>query len=1380
MKKFGENKIKMIGNALYATLFLFAFVLIGQNFVMLYNNDKSIEEIDVYEAQNNNTNSKPIPVNIAAETEVKGISIQSRTETGRVLGLNGCNWLPKDATGVTFQDTANQGWQANPDGDYNDPIIHQNPNLGGTSTRNVYFNPPKTFDEILVWDNECNGTCEPAPQNGQGTGKLYLNGALVYEKILPVMGDEDWDFIAPGGIVADRYEYTPATREGGVEDSGGYNFCVRPAPVAINGSCSTTLNSCNTGTLNDIADNDSTSPAKYLWNCDGSNGGTTANCSLDKAQCTGFNIYDNNNAWPNIISGSNVAGSKPTRNLSDTITIRGASNSTSRTDICWSADLLTTTEYLTDTSWKCENIGTNSGFVTKTLSEYINLIPSSAIKTKAQSNGLVFVTNIWDIPAGFCSTSPGYTGSRTHFPPGATRSGNGQPLSPRSDDHLCGSTSSSWCGRRVGINTATPIAGLCGGSAKTYLSTETAFTDSFCNAGTANPASPAFPAVGSSTTWTCNGSGGGANVSCTAIRNTSVVNGLCGGAAKTYLNTETAFTGSLCDAGTADPASPVFPAIGSSTTWTCNGLGGGTNLSCVALRNNTPSDGSCGLSHGKYFTSAPATDLCGTGTASGVTTTATGSWAWNCNGSDGGVNVSCTANLLVNVDAFSININYDEPKTIDFLDSKDYTFATNLIPEYIQSGAAYADTTENPNLNMDTNIGENPITSTQALCSGNSSCNIGPVNGTNRFGGATTCFTGDANMEKDIALGEPDNPITFWFEYEDKDNYLNPAPICRVNEFNSHKLALVPKGSYTATAIADNGDVLNRSTLYIEYNLSENKLETVATSAKGHDKVTITPIIKYDSQNKLRIAYKLKFGSNFPVGSYDLFSLVTSQINDPRKDYGGTLLYDNPIFPHSGKFNKVGEWTIDTIAPEVRQPYYSELGEDSFNINWGVRSNLELLDLNLGCYSNDLTRLTSAEASVLGYYNPLDFVAAFHSPLPGSFDNTFNTANRPECTPEGNTFLKNRVNTTLNTLQAMKSKHRIADPSEITNFVAKGRAVDKACNNIITSPIGTLPPTSENWISSEGGTFMSDTVSFDPQTSLFSKDHNLYCNYEGQASSNNQLLYSQVNDDILNLSTNSVFSTDNTVAPVERSLISAVAPDYSDTLDNELNRTSNTYFNVIEQKLNNYGLFNDVIIGDVSVDNVTDLFDCPDDKSCYIKIEGNLTINGSNGMDNKFGCTDKNMVLVTGNLTVIHNLTKSDPSMCCAFVVNGDIDFTKPISEAPKDETRFNSASEVDKQNWINTSQYDCGTGFFYSEGGDIIIQNDSTNYGIDVASENYADAFSLFGQLIARNGNIYQNRSNGLRNSLQPPVYIQQDSCIYKNFKAASEVFVNTRDITY
>jgi len=58
-----------------------------------------------------------------------------------------------------------------------------------------------------------------------------------------------------------------------------------------------------------------------------------------------------------------------------------------------------------------------------------------------------------------------------------------------------------------------------------------------------------------------------------------------------------------------------------------------------------PVNGVCGASNGMAFYSAPSTNLCGTGTPSGVT--GSGPWNWSCAGSNGGTNANCSASLKV-------------------------------------------------------------------------------------------------------------------------------------------------------------------------------------------------------------------------------------------------------------------------------------------------------------------------------------------------------------------------------------------------------------------------------------------------------------------------------------------------------------------------------------------------------------------------------------------------------------------------------------------------------------------------------------------------------------------------------------------------------------
>ena len=132
------------------------------------------------------------------------------------------------------------------------------------------------------------------------------------------------------------------------------------------------------------------------------------------------------------------------------------------------------------------------------------------------------------------------------------------------------------------------------------------------------------------------------------------VNGVCGTAnGKTYLDTDTTFgADTFCAAGASNPATPLFPAQGGTTIWSCDGLNGGVNAACSASRNSpTPVNGVCGTAHAKTYlfsdTGYGADTFCSAGTPNpnppafpapgfGVT--------WSCDGVNGGANMPCNAN----------------------------------------------------------------------------------------------------------------------------------------------------------------------------------------------------------------------------------------------------------------------------------------------------------------------------------------------------------------------------------------------------------------------------------------------------------------------------------------------------------------------------------------------------------------------------------------------------------------------------------------------------------------------------------------------------------------------------------------------------------------
>jgi len=156
-------------------------------------------------------------------------------------------------------------------------------------------------------------------------------------------------------------------------------------------------------------------------------------------------------------------------------------------------------------------------------------------------------------------------------------------ISAATNAHIgnCSSYPTKVCVSCVG----TPVNGVCGPAAKAYASNETFPQGAYCSAGTSNPATPANPPQGGSSTWTCQGQNGGTNATCTATRTAAIINGVCGLAAKNYTENETFPNGSLCLAGAPPMPAPTLPLTPtSSVTWICWGLDGGTNATCTALR----------------------------------------------------------------------------------------------------------------------------------------------------------------------------------------------------------------------------------------------------------------------------------------------------------------------------------------------------------------------------------------------------------------------------------------------------------------------------------------------------------------------------------------------------------------------------------------------------------------------------------------------------------------------------------------------------------------------------------------------------------------------------------------------------------------------------
>ncbi len=116
--------------------------------------------------------------------------------------------------------------------------------------------------------------------------------------------------------------------------------------------------------------------------------------------------------------------------------------------------------------------------------------------------------NVWPAGSTFCSSGTSFP-NNTSFPAvGSTRSWECLGVNG-------GSTSNCFAKRKISV-----INGVCGTRSTTYSSeiTEWPAGSTFCSSGISFPKNPYFPAVGSTRSWECKGSGGGLSQECTAGR----------------------------------------------------------------------------------------------------------------------------------------------------------------------------------------------------------------------------------------------------------------------------------------------------------------------------------------------------------------------------------------------------------------------------------------------------------------------------------------------------------------------------------------------------------------------------------------------------------------------------------------------------------------------------------------------------------------------------------------------------------------------------------------------------------------------------------------------------------------------------------------------
>jgi uncharacterized repeat protein (TIGR02543 family) len=218
------------------------------------------------------------------------------------------------------------------------------------------------------------------------------------------------------------------------------------------------------------------------------------------------------------------------------------------------------------------------------------------------------------------------------------------------------------------------VNGSCGTSGGQTLTS--APSSNLCSTGTASSVTTNT----GSFTWSCAGSNTGSDASCSATRAYTVTPSVGSGSGSISPSSAQAVAYNTATTFTATPSSGYI----TSMSGTCGGSLSGTTYTTDAITADCTViasfleivNGSCGSSGGQTLTSAPSSNLCAKGTASGVTTNA-GSFTWSCAGSNTGSDAGCSATraytVTPSVGAGSGSISPDSAQAVAYNTTTSFT-----------------------------------------------------------------------------------------------------------------------------------------------------------------------------------------------------------------------------------------------------------------------------------------------------------------------------------------------------------------------------------------------------------------------------------------------------------------------------------------------------------------------------------------------------------------------------------------------------------------------------------------------------------------------------------------------------------------------------------
>lgn len=445
---------------------------------------------------------------------------------------------------------------------------------------------------------------------------------------------------ASSGVSTNASTYTWSC--GGV-NGGSPTACSANRPGACGASNGTSTNTppssslCNIGSSSAVA----TNPSTYDWSC--TNGTGSASCSANRlvpftgtcgsshtqsyasAPATGLCAVGANSAvatnaatydW--ICNGGNGGGSNScyaNRSLPGSC---GSANGVTTPTAPWSnalplcsssAAAINGTNNGTTWGWTCP--GTNGGSAVSCSAPY------SYNGTCGSGAGVASVNAPWTTGVELCSSagaanSGANNGTNwTWVCPGQNGGSSPTCTAPVRTNGACGSANG-------GATTGAPAAaGLCSAGAASGVTTNASASTSGANAYS----------------WSCTGQSGGSVASCSSNR---ILPGACGSAQATNRTTAPTPGAETCSAGgTASLATNA-----TTYNWQCTGPYGGAATSCYA---NRALPGVCGSSHTATTASAPSgAGACSSGALNSASTQPTQFW-WACQGINGGANTSCYA-----------------------------------------------------------------------------------------------------------------------------------------------------------------------------------------------------------------------------------------------------------------------------------------------------------------------------------------------------------------------------------------------------------------------------------------------------------------------------------------------------------------------------------------------------------------------------------------------------------------------------------------------------------------------------------------------------------------------------------------------------------------